>query len=210
MLFRSKPESRLNPSSGPNGNGNGNTSSPSAASPGRGIVSNGLSDPDSLLSPGGRPVDAVNGVLTGLNHAANGFNGPDFLSFHMMAIANDHLRYQISIYPLVHPHSLAPKQTVDESRPLRFPQIPLFSAPATLLHLPISHRLLQLRMPVTFSDRECRVAGAKCILNPARIPLVSASPRFKVSLKRLSDALRLPFSKEVPPSSLVGVWMSIS
>ena len=170
-------------------------------------MSNGLPDPDSLLTPGGRRVDAVNGMLNVLKPTANGLNGPKFIFFTMMAIANDHLRYQISIYPLVHPHSLAPKQTVDESRPLRFPQIPLFSAPATLLHLPISHRLLQLRMPVTFSDRECRVAGAECTWSPA---LFSASPRFKVSLKPLNDALRLPFSKEVPPSSLVGVCTLIS
>ena len=40
-------------------------------------MSNGLPDPDSLLTPGGRPVDAANGVLNGLNDAANGLNGPE-------------------------------------------------------------------------------------------------------------------------------------
>ena len=167
-------------------------------------MSSGLPDPDSLLTPGGRPVNAANGVLNGLNHTANGLNGPEFVSFPMMAIANDRLLYQISVYSLVHPHSLTPEQTVNESRLLRFPQVPPFSAPATLLHLPVSHRLPQLPKPVTFSVRrveESRVAGAQCIWNPARIPPVSA----KVSLKPLNDALRLPFSKEVPPSSLVGV-----
>ena len=197
-----KPGSRLNPSSGPNGNGNGNASSPSAASPGRGVMSNSLTDPDSLLAHGGRPFDAVNGVLHELNPTANGFNGPEFVSFPMMAIANDRLLYQISVYSLVHPHSLTPEQTVNESRLLRFPQVPPFSAPATLLHLPVSHRLPQLPKPVTFSNRECRVAGVECMWRPARIPLFSASPRFKVSYKPLDDALRLPFSKEVPPSSL--------
>ena len=37
-------------------------------------MSNGLPDPDSLLTPGGTPVDAVNGVLNGLNPTANGLN----------------------------------------------------------------------------------------------------------------------------------------
>ena len=55
-------------------------------------MSNGLPDPDSLLTPGGRPVDAANGVLNGLNDAANGFNGPEFIFFPMMATANDRLR----------------------------------------------------------------------------------------------------------------------
>ena len=32
-----------------------------------GIMSNGLPDPDSLLTPGGTPFDAINGVLNGLN-----------------------------------------------------------------------------------------------------------------------------------------------
>ena len=72
-------------------------------------MSNGLPDPDSLLTPGGRPVDAVNRVLSGLNHTANGLNGPEFILFPMMAIANDRLRYQISIYALVHTHSFTPK-----------------------------------------------------------------------------------------------------
>ena len=38
-------------------------------------MSNGLPDPDTLLTPGGTPVDAVNGVLNGLNPTANGLNG---------------------------------------------------------------------------------------------------------------------------------------
>ena len=42
-------------------------------------MSNGLPDPDSLLTPGGRQVDAVNGVLNGLNHTANGLNGLELL-----------------------------------------------------------------------------------------------------------------------------------
>ena len=37
-------------------------------------MSNGLPDPDSLLTPGGTPVDAVNGVLNGLYPTANGLN----------------------------------------------------------------------------------------------------------------------------------------
>ena len=37
-------------------------------------MSNGLPDPDSLLPPGGMPVDANNGVLNGLNPTANGLN----------------------------------------------------------------------------------------------------------------------------------------
>ena len=56
-------------------------------------MSNGLPDPDSLLTPGGTPVDVVNGVLIELNHTANGFNGPEFIFFPMMAIANDCLCY---------------------------------------------------------------------------------------------------------------------
>ncbi|EDR06938.1 uncharacterized protein LACBIDRAFT_294581 [Laccaria bicolor S238N-H82] len=60
---------------GPNGtgNGNGNASSPSAASPGAsggGIMSNGLPDPDSQLTP----VDVLNG-LNNPNPSANGLNG---------------------------------------------------------------------------------------------------------------------------------------
>ena len=152
-------------------------------------MSNGLPDPDSLLTPGGTPVDAAKCVLNGLNHIVNGLNGPEFISFSMMAIANDRLRYQISIYSLVHPHSPTPKPPDNESRPLRFPQIPPLAAPATLLHLPVSHRLPQLPKPVTFSDRESRrvrVGGAECMWNPACIPLLSASPRLKVSLKTQS------------------------
>jgi hypothetical protein len=38
------------------------------------IMSNGLLDPDPLLTPG-TPVDAVNGVLNGLNSNANGLSG---------------------------------------------------------------------------------------------------------------------------------------
>ena len=34
---------------------------------------NGLPDPDLLLTPGGRPVDAINGVLNGLNYTVNGY-----------------------------------------------------------------------------------------------------------------------------------------
>ena len=66
-------------------------------------MSNGLPDPDSpdsLLTPGGRPVNVVNGVLNGLNPTANGFNGPDFIFFPLMAIGNNRLRYQISVYLL--------------------------------------------------------------------------------------------------------------
>ena len=37
-------------------------------------MSNGLSNPDSLLTPGGTPIDAVNSVLNGLNPTANGSN----------------------------------------------------------------------------------------------------------------------------------------
>ena len=75
-------------------------------------MSNGLPDPDSLLTPGRTPVDAANGVLIGLNHTANGLNGPEFIFFRVMAIANDRLRCQISVYSLVHPHALTPKPTV--------------------------------------------------------------------------------------------------
>ena len=149
-------------------------------------------------------------MLIGLDHTVNGLNGPEFILFPMVALANDRLRYQISIYSLVHPHSPTPKPTVNESRRLRFPQIPPFSAPATLLELPVSHRLPGLRKPLIFSDRESRVAGAEYIWNPARIPPFLASPRFKVYLKPFNDAFRLPFSKEVPPSSLVGVCTLIS
>ena len=119
-------------------------------------MSNGLPDPDSLLTPGRRPVDAVNGVFNALNHTANGFNGAEFIFFPMMSIATDRLRYEIPVYSLVHPHSPTPEPTVNESRPLRFPQTPPFSAPATLLHLPVSHRLIGVRKPVIFSDRKSR------------------------------------------------------
>ena len=37
-------------------------------------MSHGLPDPDSLLTPGGPPVDAANNVLNRLNHTANGLN----------------------------------------------------------------------------------------------------------------------------------------
>ena len=37
-------------------------------------MSNGLPVPDSPLTPGGTPVDAVNGVLNGLNPTAHGLN----------------------------------------------------------------------------------------------------------------------------------------
>ena len=84
-------------------------------------MSNGLPDPDSLLTPGWRPVDAVNGVLNGLHHTAYGLNGPEFTFFSVMVIAKDRLRCQISFYSLVHPYSLTPKPTVTESRPLRYP-----------------------------------------------------------------------------------------
>ena len=40
-----------------------------------GMMSSDLPDPDSLLTPGGTPVDAVNSVLSGLNPTANGLNG---------------------------------------------------------------------------------------------------------------------------------------
>ena len=102
-------------------------------------MSNGLPDSHSLLTPGGTPIDTVNGVLSGLNHTANGLNGPEFIFFPMMAIANDGLRYQISIYYPVHLHSLTPKPRDNESQPLRFPQIPPLAAPTTLLHLPVSY-----------------------------------------------------------------------
>ena len=171
-------------------------------------MSNGLPDPDSLLTPGWTPVDTVNCVLNGLNHTANGLNGPEFILFPMMAIANDHLRYQTSVCSLVHTHSLT-----HESRRLRFPQILPFPPPPTLLHLPASYRLPRVRKPVTFSVRrveESRVPGAECIWNPAHIPLfrLPQDSRFLSSLP--TDALRLPLSKEVPPSSLVGVCMLIS
>ena len=55
-------------------------------------MSNGLPDSESLLTLGGRPVDAVNGVLNGLNHTANGLNGPELIFFRMMETANDRLR----------------------------------------------------------------------------------------------------------------------
>jgi len=75
-LLHPKPEPKLTLSSpGPNGNGNANASPPPAACPGGGIMSNGLPDPDTLLRPGGTPVDGVNGVLNGLNPTANGLNG---------------------------------------------------------------------------------------------------------------------------------------
>ena len=69
-------------------------------------MSNGLPGPDSLLTPSGRPVDAANGVLKGLHNTVNGLNGPEFIFFSMMVIANDRLRYQNSVYSLVHTHSL--------------------------------------------------------------------------------------------------------
>jgi len=73
-LLHPKPEPKLTLSSpGPNGNGTANASSPSAASPGGGIMSNGLPDPDTLLTPSGTPVDGVNGVLNGAT--VNGLNG---------------------------------------------------------------------------------------------------------------------------------------
>ncbi|EDR06952.1 uncharacterized protein LACBIDRAFT_328342 [Laccaria bicolor S238N-H82] len=79
-FLRSSPPSKSNSSmldvGGPNGNGtgNGNASSLSASSPGGGgIMSNGLPDPDSLLTPGGTtPVDVLNGLN---NPSANGLNG---------------------------------------------------------------------------------------------------------------------------------------
>ena len=37
-------------------------------------MSNGLPDPDSILTPGETPIDAVNGVLNGLNPTAKGLN----------------------------------------------------------------------------------------------------------------------------------------
>jgi len=57
----------------------------------------------------------------------------------MMAVANDLLFYQISVYSVVYPHSpTPPKPTVNESP---FCSSPPLSAPATRLHLPVSHRL---------------------------------------------------------------------
>ena len=57
----------------------------------------------------------------------------------MMAVANDLLSYQISVYSVVYPHSpTPPKPTVNESP---FCSSPPLSAPATRLHLPVSHRL---------------------------------------------------------------------
>ena len=189
-----KPGPRLNASSGPNGNGNGDTSSPSAASPGRGIMSNSLPDPDSLLTLGGRPFDAVNGELNGLKHC----DGPELIFFPMMAIANNRLRYQISIYSLVHPHSPTPKPTVNESRPLRFPQILPISASATLSRLPVSHRLPQLRKPVTFSNRECRRESScrgRLHLEPCSYPPffgLPQDPRFLSSLSTTPSGCRFP------------------
>jgi len=82
--------------------------------------------------------------------------------------------------------------------------------------VPVVHqRISWTRFGTTFSDggdEESRVARAKCIWNPARIPPfppLSVSPIFEVSLKPLNDALRLPFSKDVSLSSLVGVRLLI-
>jgi len=38
-------------------------------------MSNGLPDPDMLLTPGGMLVNAINGMLNGINPSANGLNG---------------------------------------------------------------------------------------------------------------------------------------
>ena len=169
-------------------------------------MSNGLPDPDSLLTPGWTPVDTVNCVLNGLNHTANGLNGPEFIFFPMMAIANDGLRYQISIYYLVHPHSLTPKPRDNESRPLRVPQIPPLAAPATLLHLPVSYRpplpgaeASNLLREESRRESSCR---GRMHLEPCSYCPFFGFP--EVQGFSLDDAPRLPFSKEVPPSSLVG------
>ena len=143
----------------PGTNRNGNTSSPSATSPGGGgIMSNHLWDPDSLLTPGRTVVDLVNGVLIGLNHPVNGFNGPKFILFPMLAIANDRLRYS-NLNLCSRAPTFAHSQTNGQGKStLRFPQIPPFSAPATLLHLQVSHHLPWLWKPITFSVR--RVEGS--------------------------------------------------
>ena len=131
-----------------------------------------------------------------VNHTANGLNGPKFIFFHMMAIANNCLLYNISIYSFLHPPSLTPKPTAIESRPLRFPQIPPFSAPATLLHLPVSH-LHRLRKPVTFSVKrveESRAAGPNAsgtlLVSPfLRLPHDS---RFLLSLPTTPSGCHFP------------------
>jgi len=63
----------------------------------------------------------------------------------------------------------------------------------------------------TGGEEESRVARAKCIWNPARIPFSPfiGFPKIEASLKPLNDALRLPFSKDVSPSWLVGVRLLI-
>ena len=170
-------------------------------------MSNGLPDPDSLLTPGWTPVDTVNCVLNGRNHTANGLNGPEFILFPMMAIANDRLRYQISIYALVHAHSFTPKPTVNESRSLRFPKILPFPPPPPLLHLPVSYRLPRVRKPGTVSDRESRRESSsrgRMHLEPCSYPLVSASPRFKVSLKPPNRRPQLAASQRGP--TIVAGW----
>ena len=95
-------------------------------------MSNGLPDPDSLLTPGGGPVDAVNGVLNRLNDTANGLNGPKFILFPMLAIANDRLRYS-NLNLCSRAPTFAHSQTNGQGKStLRFPQIPPLAASATL------------------------------------------------------------------------------
>ena len=126
-----------------------------------------------------RPVDAANGVLKGLNHTGNGLSGPEFILLSMMAIANDCLHYQVSIYSLVHLDSLTPKPTINESRPLRFPQIPPLTAPATLLHpTAIAASGVEASNLLVRKSRRELCCRAECIWNPAHIlffPLVGTT-----------------------------------
>ena len=190
-----------------------------------------------------------------------------FLFSSMMAVANDLLSYQISVYSVVYRHSpTPPKPTVNESR---FCSSPPLSAPATRLHLPVSYRLPPsgaeaknpspfspssrlmsilgkatqtpqthgfisvfgvwgeikggevpvvhqriswTRFGTTFSDRGRRTESSwkgQMHLEPCSYPLLSVSPRSEVPLKPPNDALRLPLSKDVSLSSLVGVRLLI-
>ena len=143
-------------------------------------MSNGLPDPDSLLTPGGTPFDVVNGVLIGLNHTANGLNGPACILFSMMAIANDRSRYQILIYSLVHPHLLTPKPTVNDKLTFALPSnsTPLctgnsFTPPSFPSPPPIAEASNLLRQGVS----SCR---GRMHLEPCSYPPFFGFPRFKV------------------------------
>ena len=97
----------------------------------------------------------------------------------------------------MHPHSLTPKATVKESRPLRFPQIPPFSADRQLLftaQFPSPPTIAEannlLRQEVSKSSSRRR----RMHLEPCSYPLFSVFPRFKVlsSLSTTPSGCRFP------------------